>query len=108
MLIHNSGLCILADGMGEPGLDIPLPLIVFGFAAIIAVITGISRRCGASRKKAVCIPCVPLGLLAICSIPIPLVGQGGAVPMVWITAPAFGIALVASFITAFVIENKKS
>src|SRR3954471_20965099 len=107
MLIHSSEFCLLADGMGEPGSNIPLALIVFGFAAVIAVITGISRRWGASRTKSVCIPCVPLGLLTICSIWIPLIGQGGAVPMVWIAAPAFGIALAASFVTAFVVGNKK-
>jgi hypothetical protein len=99
---------ILADGMGEPGLDIPTPIIVLVWGAIIALITGVSRRCGASKKLAVCVPCVPLGLVLVCSIPHLIIGQGGAGPMGVITGPAFGIALVASLIAAFVVKSKKT
>ena len=98
---------LLADGMGEPGIDVPMSIIVLGFAAVIGLITAISRWLGASRKLAICIPTVPLGLLMVCTFWMPLVGQGGAVPMLFITGPAFVIALAASFVTAFVTKGKK-
>ena len=94
--------------MGDLGLDVPIPLLLLVFAGIIALITGISRWFGARRSVAVCIPCVPLVLLVICTIGSWSAGQGGAVPMCFITAPLLGVALVVSLVTAYVIKNKKT
>lgn len=108
MTVQTPSIFFLADGMGDPGLDVPIPLLLLVFAGIIALITGISRWLGARRSVAVCIPCVPLGLLFICTIGSWSAGQGGAFPMFYFTAPLLGVALVTSLVTAFVIKNKKA
>lgn len=99
---------MFADGMGEPGLDPSVGVLIF--TAIIAGIAAIARwGFGASRWRAFSVPIVPLIIwLVYCFITGAwAVGQGGGVPLWLIVGPMTLIALPVSAITVFLLPNRK-
>ena len=97
----------LADGMPSPGISWQLGLLIF--AALIAVVTGVARWFGAPRWLAVCIPVVPLGIWFGYTLIFRVWarGEGGAVPMVFLTGPLFGVGLVTSLVTVRTVPKRK-
>ncbi len=106
MIDHYQRFLLLADGMGEPGLDWHTFLLLFGVG--VAVVTGISRWLGASRWLAFFIPVAPLLVCTVFSFVTGAmaVGQGGAAPWWLLFGPLTLIALPVSAIIVFIIPKR--
>ena len=105
MIDHHKFL-LLADGMGEPGLDWHTFLLLFGVG--VAVVTGIARWLGASRWLAFLIPVAPLLVCTVFSFVTGAmaVGQGGAAPWWLLFGPLTLVALPVSAIIVFIIPKR--
>lgn len=88
-------------------MDWQTALILFG--GVMALIAGIARRFGLSRRLAFAIPVTPWVLWTIyCLVTgAAAVGEGGGVPLVVMAAPMAVAAAIAAGITVWLVEPRK-
>jgi hypothetical protein len=63
---------------------------------------------GWSRRFAIGLTCIPVGAIFLLTLPLPIVGQGGAVPMFFVTGPLLCITIVVSPLVGFLVEPKRA
>jgi hypothetical protein len=83
-------------------------LALFLFAGVVAAASGFSRRVGASRIVAFCVPNVPLAFLLglTLSYGTMLGGEGGGIPVWFIFAGLLVVSVPVSAVTVWIVREK--